>query len=97
MGGLFVIEWDSAMNHVCSFCGNKHFVEKQVQYIYRHNNRFFVVNDVPCQECTYCGERYYDGPVLERIENEFQRIYGEGKKPPAEISVPVESFKDVPA
>ena len=85
------------MKDVCSFCGNEHFVAKKVQYIYRHDGRFFVVNGVPCEECTYCGERYYDGPVLERIESEFVRIYGEGKKPKAEISVPVEDFNDVPA
>ena len=85
------------MSDVCSFCGNKHFEEKKVQYIYRHQGRFLVVNDVPCQECTYCGERYYDGPVLERIEKEFMRIYDEGKMPKSQITVPIESFNDVSA
>ena len=38
-------------------------MRKTVQYIYRHDGKFLVVNEVPCEECTYCGERYYDGPV----------------------------------
>lgn len=85
------------MRDVCSFCGNSSFVEKKVQYIYRHDGRFFVVNDVPCEECTYCSERYYDGPLLERIEAEFMRIYDEGKNPTAEISVPIENLGDLPS
>jgi YgiT-type zinc finger domain-containing protein len=28
----------------------------------------FLVEDVPGQVCHKCGERYYDGPVMERIE-----------------------------
>lgn len=85
------------MNDGCSFCGNKNFVRKTVQYIYRHEGKFLVVNEVPCEECTYCGERYYDGPVLERIEREFIRIHKDGKSPPSEVVVPVEDFTDVPA
>ena len=38
-------------------------MRKTVQYIYRHEEKFLVVNEVPCEECTYCVERYYDGPV----------------------------------
>lgn len=60
---------------MCSFCGNKNLVKKKVQYIYRHEGKFLVADDVPCEECTCCGERYYDGPVLERIEREFMRIH----------------------
>ncbi len=35
------------MMKVCNFCGNKNFREKHVQYIYKHNDRFLVVNNVP--------------------------------------------------
>ncbi len=84
------------MNNKCSFCGNTTFVEKRVEYIYRHSGKLLMVNDVPCQECGYCGERYYDGPVLERIEREFMRIHKEGKKPTAQITMPLENFDEVP-
>jgi YgiT-type zinc finger domain-containing protein len=83
------------MRDSCSFCGNGRFSTKAVQYIYRHDDRLLVMNGVPCEECTYCGERYYEGPVLERIERQFVRIYREGKKPRSEVAVPVEEFAEV--
>lgn len=33
-----------------------------------------VVEHVPCLECTFCGEQYFDALVLEKIENDFQAI-----------------------
>ena len=83
------------MNDVCSFCGSRNFVQKNVQYIYRLEGKLLVVNGVPCEECTYCGERYYEGPALERIEREFGRIYREGKKPQTEMTVPVQEYAAV--
>ena len=59
------------MNTKCHFCGNKNFKEARVQYIYRHNNQFLIVNDVPCEQCEYCGEEYFEGKMLTQIEKEF--------------------------
>jgi len=56
------------MNKVCNFCGNKNFRIKKVQYIYRHDGKFLIVNDVPCEECEYCGEQYFKSDVLKKIE-----------------------------
>lgn len=39
---------------ICNFCGNKNFKEKHIQYIYRLNGKFQIVNNVPCEECEYC-------------------------------------------
>ena len=83
------------MNKVCSFCGNKNFVEKQVQYIYKHNDRFLVVNNVPCEECEFCGEQYFKAEVLKKIEQEFNEVYSAGKKVGKEIQVPVEEFATI--
>nr|VFJ99271.1 MAG: YgiT-type zinc finger domain-containing protein [Candidatus Kentron sp. LFY] len=82
------------MNTKCSFCGNKHSKETKTQYIYKHDNKFLAVDDVPCEQCEYCGERYFDGKVLERIEEEFQRIHVHGKKPQRELRVPLESYSE---
>jgi len=38
------------MNKICNFCGNKIFKEKRVQYIYKHDDRFLVMNNVPVEE-----------------------------------------------
>jgi len=83
------------MNTKCNFCGNKNFKETKVQYIYRHNNQFLIVNDVPCEQCEYCGEQYFEGNVLRRIEEEFNRIHKLGKKPKKELRVPIEQFPEL--
>ena len=83
------------MNKICSFCGNKNYIDKKVQYIYRFNNRFLVINNVPCEECEYCGEQYFKANILKKIEKEFNDIYLSGKKVKIEIQVPVEEFVEI--
>jgi YgiT-type zinc finger domain-containing protein len=83
------------MGKVCNFCGNKDFRIKQVQYIYRHNNLFLIVNDVPCEECEYCGEQYFKADVLKKIERDFMDIHFAGKRSKQLIEVPVEEFAEL--
>jgi len=83
------------MNNRCNFCGNKNLKETKVQYIYRHHDQFLIVNDVPCEQCEYCGEQYFSGKVLSQIEKEFQNIYHKGKKTDEEVKVPIEWFPDL--
>ena len=82
------------MNTKCNFCGNKNFRELQVQYIYKHDNKFLIVNDVPCEQCEYCGEQYFEGKVLRKIEEEFNQIHIKGKTPKQELIVPIEHFPE---
>jgi YgiT-type zinc finger domain-containing protein len=83
------------MNTKCHFCGNVNFKETTVQYIYKHDNRFLIVNDVPCEQCEYCGEEYFAGKVLAQIENEFHRIYAHGKTVKKELRVPIEQYLEL--
>ena len=83
------------MNTKCNFCGNKNFKDVKVQYVYKHDNNFLIVNDVPCEQCEYCGEQYFEGIVLRRIEDEFKRIHIQGKKPKQELRVPIEQFSQL--
>jgi len=76
----------------CHFCGNTNFRKKRVQYIYRHNGHFLIVNRVPCVECEFCGEQYFEARVLKKIEQDFQDIHFGGKKAQHEILVPSEDF-----
>ena len=78
-------------NFKCSFCGNKHTVHKKTQYIYRHDDNFLIVNDVPCEECEFCGEQYFEAEVLKRIESHFHEINA-GKRKVEHLDVPVENF-----
>jgi len=47
------------------------------------------------EECEYCGEQYFSGPDLEKIEANFKAIYSSGKKVKKEITVPVEEFAEI--
>jgi YgiT-type zinc finger domain-containing protein len=80
---------------VCNFCGRTSFKTKHVQYIYRHDDQFLVVNNVPCEECEFCGEQYFEAEALKKIEKEFNEIYQRGKKARKEVTVPIEEFVDI--
>ena len=82
-------------NKICSFCGNKNFHENDVEYIYKNNQNFFIVNNVPCEECEFCGERYFKSSVLKKIELEFKKIHSSGKKNIKKVSVPVEEYENI--
>jgi len=84
------------MDKVCNFCGHAHFRHRQVQYIYRHAGKYLIVNQVPCEECEYCGEQYFAAPVLRKIEAEFHAIHVVGRPPTHSISVPVEEYAHAP-
>lgn len=49
------------MNNSCAFCGNKNLSKKKVRYIYRKNGNSIFIDDVPCIQCDYCGEQYFEG------------------------------------
>ncbi|TVR29280.1 MAG: YgiT-type zinc finger protein [Spirochaetaceae bacterium] len=51
-----------------------------------------VFNGVPCTQCTYCGERYYEANVLSKIENNFEAIENGTREVEKRLSVPVEGF-----
>ncbi len=78
---------------ICNFCGNKNLKESKVEYIYKHDGKIMVVENVPCEVCEYCGERYFKGEVLEKIEKDFFEIYSDKKKPASLMSVPVEEYE----
>ncbi|MEW5767942.1 MAG: YgiT-type zinc finger protein [bacterium] len=83
------------MTKICNFCGNENFRERHVQYIYRHDNQFLVVDNVPCEECEFCGEQYFKAEVLKKIEEDFKAVYIFGKRAQREFTVPVEEFAEI--
>jgi YgiT-type zinc finger domain-containing protein len=76
----------------CSFCGNRNFREARTQYIYRHDGKLLLVDDVPCEQCEYCGEQYFKADVLKKIEQDFLDVYARRRKARSEVTVPVEQF-----
>ena len=79
----------------CPFCGHRNMAAKQVEYLYRLGERFMMVTDVPCLECEFCGEQYFEAAVLKRIEADFMAIQNTGKKPMKTIQVPVEAYSNL--
>ena len=80
------------MNKICNFCGNKNSNDTVIQYIYRNNGKFMIIDDVPCEQCEYCGEQYFAADVLKKIEADFNAVYSHKKQATQEIMIPVEQF-----
>ncbi|MBM2813327.1 MAG: hypothetical protein HW421_89 [Ignavibacteria bacterium] len=80
------------MNKSCIFCGNKNLTEKKVQYIYKHNTEYIIVNDVPCLECDFCGEQYFNGDTMEKIEKLYHDISNNKRNIQRKIEVPIEDY-----
>jgi hypothetical protein len=53
------------------------------------------MNNVPCEECDFCGEQYFKADVLKKIEKQFADIYQARVKATREIVVPVEEFVEL--
>ncbi|MDZ7359835.1 MAG: type II toxin-antitoxin system MqsA family antitoxin [candidate division KSB1 bacterium] len=51
----------------CDYCGGS-VREKRVTVDLRVKGKLYVFDNVPVGICQKCGERYYRGPVLERLE-----------------------------
>ena len=83
------------MNKKCNFCGREEYLNSKVQYIYNRNGKFMIVNNVPCEQCTNCGERYYTIDVLKTIEHDFESIYSSKREIKNEILIPVEEFAEI--
>ena len=51
----------------CEYC-NGNVNEKRIHVDLRHRGKLFVFENVPVGVCCNCGEKYYRGPVMERLE-----------------------------
>ena len=76
----------------CVFCGHKHLSSKTTRYIYQKDQQMLVVEHVPCLECTFCGEQYFDAVVLQKIENDYLAITHQKRQPQRVMQVAVEDF-----
>lgn len=72
------------MTQQCSFCGNKHLSAKRTRYIHQQGDDMLIVEDVPCLECDYCGEQYFEADHL--------AVLARQKRPSRTIEVAVEQY-----
>ncbi|MBI1924297.1 type II toxin-antitoxin system MqsA family antitoxin [Candidatus Poribacteria bacterium] len=77
---------------VCQICGTTGFEVRHVESIYRRAGNYLIVQNVPCEVCLHCGERYYPGEVLLEIEEKFKAIHERHLAPQATVQIPVEVY-----
>ena len=78
----------------CNFCGNKNIKKSETEYTYNKDGKYFIISNVPCHKCEYCGEQYFEVSVLKQIEKEFSNIYNGNKKINKEIVIPTENYHE---
>lgn len=74
----------------CYFCGGKTEIRK-IDVDFRWGDKLFVIQKVPVEVCTKCGERYYSAKVSSKMDKIVQES-SKTKKPKEVIEVPIFNF-----
>ena len=53
---------------MCMYCKNDTLVESTTTHVVNYKNCTIIIKNVPCRECSQCGEKYYTDEVSERLE-----------------------------
>ncbi len=53
---------------MCMFCQKANTVPSTTTHVVNYNDCIIVIKNVPCLECTQCGEKYYTDEVAEKLE-----------------------------
>lgn len=78
--------------HKCYFCKGKTQIKK-VNVDFRWGDRLFVVQEVPVEICTQCGERYYSAEVSKKLDELVKKQGSSLKKPQKTLEVPIFSWQ----
>ncbi len=54
--------------NTCFFCKNDTVVHTVTTYMVDLKDCIVIVRNVPCEECTECGEKYFTDDVMEKLE-----------------------------
>lgn len=52
----------------CFFCKNGTVEHSVTTYMLDLKDCIIIVKNVPCEECSLCGEKYFTDSVMERLE-----------------------------
>ena len=75
----------------CTFCGGT-VDERQIEYDYRRREHLLVISNVPAGVCRQCGEKYFQGGVLKRMDTLYHEIFDHHRAPERLLEVPAVSF-----
>lgn len=84
------------MTEQCAFCGNTHLSATTARYLHQCNGALLIVEDVPCLQCDFCGEQYFEIDTLKRIEADHREIKEQRRQPLSYVQVAMERFAQVP-
>ena len=74
----------------CAFCkGNTE--ERLITYVQEYKGRVVIIENVPAEVCTQCGEKFIGPEVAEKI----QRLVWEQPAPKRRADVPVYDLAEV--
>lgn len=72
----------------CYFCQGKTEI-KNIDVDFRWGGKLYIVQNVPVEVCTQCGERYYSAEVSRRLDELIKTQNSKTKKPQKVVEVPV--------
>ena len=78
------------MTEQCSSCGNRNLSHKHTRYVHQQAGEMLIVEDVPCIECDFCGEQYFDIETLKKIEADHLALTAHQRWPSRTLKVAVE-------
>ena len=73
----------------CHVCQSTTFVQQTTHEIFEINGKFYLVENIPVEICTQCGEEIFDSKTTERI----RQMLHETNQPVKTISVDVLSYQ----
>ena len=71
----------------CDLCGSP-LVEQEVTYTIEMDGRWIIIEHVPANVCSQCGEKLFSAETVEQL----QRIAWEQKAPHRTLATPVFDF-----
>lgn len=75
----------------CYFCKGQTKI-KNVDVDFRWSDKLLVVENVPVEVCSQCGERYYSAEISKKLDDLVKKSSG-SKKPRKVLEVPVFSWQ----
>ena len=70
----FCNERKKAKMNSCFFCKNGTVEHSVTTYMVDLKTCIVIIKNVPCEECTQCGEKYFTDSVMEKLEAIVKKV-----------------------
>jgi len=68
---------------MCMFCKGDQTINTTTSHVVTYKDCVIVIRNVPCEECTQCGEKFYSNDVALRLDD----IVAQARQLMQEVSV----------